>query len=144
VGRRRRDGRVKEWPLSPRPAGMHGPKKGRLSSWRPARRRRVTCRALARSPSRCRRSTGSKIQDFTESRRRLCACSCRDAWTFRFHSSPRSIRLGSGPELLVRSLFPPLLQPDRVHHQCRDRCLWSRIYIYRPVHSIACLFPHTA
>jgi hypothetical protein len=101
-------------------------------------------RSLARSPSRCRRSTGSKIQDFTESRRRLCACSCRDAWTFRFHSSPRSIRLGSGPELLVRSLFPPLLQPDRVHHQCRDRCLWSRIYIYRPVHSIACLFPHTA
>lgn len=57
---------------------------------------------------------------------------------------PRSIRLGSGPELLVRSLFPPHLQPDRVHHQCRDRCLWSRIYIYRPVHSIACLFPYTA
>lgn len=39
---------MKEWPLSPRPAGMHGPKKGRLSSWRPARRRRVTCRSLAR------------------------------------------------------------------------------------------------
>lgn len=143
---------MKEWPLSPRPAGMHGPKKGRLSSWRPARRRRVTCCSLARPaaaadrrdqiprPARAHR----KNPGFTGSRRRLCACSCRDAWTFRFHSPPRSIRLGSGPELLVRSLFPPLLQPDRVHHQCRDRCLWSRIYIYRPVHSIACLFPHTA
>lgn len=105
---------MKEWPLSPRPAGMHGPKKGRLSSWRPARRRRVTCRALARSPSRCRRSTGSN----TSPRARTT----QKSRIYRVSSSFMCLQLQGCMDLSL-SLAPP--DPSawaRAQSSWSDRC----------------------